>query len=283
MKDPKIHSGMYPGLEQLPTPELEELLRQDFAAGEGQSNLELVTAILEVIAQREALTQPSEETDAAWQQVRARAIEETAAPVPSQEAAAPVSMSQQRQKRRIAPRRAIAVAAVVCVLVCLLIVPAYGSGKLQEWIQWDGETFEFLSEQNHALFDSSEYQNLETIISTWTDLPVLPTWYPSGTELQKVETSSLPDSENVTALFSVNEESLILTITVYDAVPEYRDSMYQKDEGSPEEYYVNQIPHYLYDNMGRSGAAWWNENVECVIHGELNKEQIKQMIDSIYE
>ena len=57
---------------------------------------------------------------------------------------------------------------------------------------------------------------------------------------------------------------------------------YEKNEGSPEEYYVNGIPHYIMGNMARNVAIWRNGNVECSIQGFLTVDQLKQMIDSIY-
>ena len=48
MNDPKNKLGQYAGLEQLSTQALEDLLQQDFAAGEDHSNPDLVMAIMEV-------------------------------------------------------------------------------------------------------------------------------------------------------------------------------------------------------------------------------------------
>ena len=52
MNDPKNKLGQYAGLEQLSTQALEDLLQQDFAAGEDHSNPDLVMAIMEVMEQR---------------------------------------------------------------------------------------------------------------------------------------------------------------------------------------------------------------------------------------
>ena len=49
-----------------------------------------------------------------------------------------------------------------------------------------------------------------------------------------------------------------------------------------EPYYVNHVPHYIMENMGRRTAAWQNGNTENAIQGDLTVEELKQMIDSIY-
>ena len=85
MKDPKTLLGNYPGLEQLTTQELEDLLRQDFAAGEGHSDPDLIPAILEVIAQRTPDEALPVDTDTAWASLRARTLDKPHDPTPTEE------------------------------------------------------------------------------------------------------------------------------------------------------------------------------------------------------
>lgn len=72
MNDPKNKLGQYAGLEQLSTQALEDLLQQDFAAGEDHSNPDLVMAIMEVMEQRTPQAAPAVDVDAAWNAFRAR-------------------------------------------------------------------------------------------------------------------------------------------------------------------------------------------------------------------
>lgn len=289
MNNSKNTLGKYPWLEQLSTQALEDLLRQDFAAGEGHSDPDFVAAILEVIAQRTPDEALPVDTDTAWASLRARTLDKPHDPAPTEEDPKVVPFPDPKPPRQEPPaksrrpRRPWVVAAVVCLLVVILVIPAYGSGKLQEWIQWDNDTFSFRSSENEALFSSPEYQALEAFVSAHTDLPVLPTWYPDGTVLSELETLSLSDGESVTALFSYHGTSFTLTLTLYNTIPESRDNVYEKNIGSPEECYINHIPHYFYDNMNRTGAAWWNQNVECAIQGEIAMDTLKQMVSSIYE
>ena len=287
MNDPKTNQGNYPGLEQLSTQELEELLRRDFAAGEGNSDTDLVMAIMEVIAQRRT---PTVDADAAWETFRTKYIdpqEAAAASLPSEEAheAKPtvVPLPSQKPPKKRRPRRALAVAAVVCALVASLVIPAYGSGKLQAWIQWDTDTFSFRSKKDSALFDNPEYTKLKDFIKEYTDLPILPTWYPEGTTITKTDEFSLSDQHSIDAIFDLNGNSFVFSVTIYGTIPQNPTSLYEKNDSAPEEYYVNQIPHYIFDNMERTGAAWWNGNVECAIVGTLTHDELKQMLESIYE
>ena len=125
MKDPKTLLGNYPGLEQLTTQELEDLLRQDFAAGEGHSDPDLIPAILEVIAQRTPDETLPVDTDTAWASLRARTLDKPHDPTPTEEDPKVVPFPDPKPPRQEPPaksrrpRRPWVVAAVVC-LFCLL-------------------------------------------------------------------------------------------------------------------------------------------------------------------
>lgn len=67
MKYPTENSKKYPGLEQLSTPELEELLRQDLVTSEDDdASMALITEIMEVIDARETQIPSPIDADTAW-------------------------------------------------------------------------------------------------------------------------------------------------------------------------------------------------------------------------
>ena len=113
MNDPKNKLGQYAGLEQLSTQALEDLLQQDFAAGEDHSNPDLVMAIMEVMEQRTPQAAPAVDVDAAWNAFRAGKIApmepeaDAAGPLP-EAVPVPPSAAPQKPRRRKAPRRALA-------------------------------------------------------------------------------------------------------------------------------------------------------------------------------
>lgn len=43
------------------------------------------------------------------------------------------------------------------------------------------------------------------------------------------------------------------------------------------------ITHLLATNMGRSVALWANGPAECAITGDITIDELKQVIESIYE
>ena len=303
MNNPKNTLGKYPWLEQLSTQALEDLLRQDFAAGEGHSDPDFVAAILEVIAQRTPDEALPVDTDTAWASLRARTLDKPHDPAPTEEEPKVEPFPAPKRRR---PRRPWVVAAVVCLLVCLLAVPVQGQSLLESLVSWTGSTFTFLPQEDTgeepanlpSLADPSfsareefsddetyskvVYQQVEEAVADLTDRPVLPTWYPEGSLLTRVEENPMDDGYMLLAAFSLNGEEFHICVTAYNSEEEMDTANYEKNEGSPEEYYVNGIPHYIMGNMARNVAIWRNGNVECSIQGFLTVDQLKQMIDSIY-
>ena len=74
-RDVTEKSKNYPGLEQLSTAELEDLLRRDFAAsGDDDASMALITEIMEVIQDREAQQELPVDEDTAWEMFLERNI-----------------------------------------------------------------------------------------------------------------------------------------------------------------------------------------------------------------
>ena len=74
-RDVTEKSKNYPGLEQLSTAELEDLLRRDFAASEDDdASMALIIEIMEVIQAREAQQELPVDEDTAWEMFLERNI-----------------------------------------------------------------------------------------------------------------------------------------------------------------------------------------------------------------
>lgn len=279
MKHPFENQGNRPSWEDLTTQELDDLLAQDFAAGqEGLLDTAAILAITEVINRREEDTPADADVQAAWERFRAKVTEKEEAP------AEPVPLPLPAKARRSRKLRwAVSIAAVLCLLVCILVVPASGKNLWVSLAHWTESTFSLgeVPEQDAELSDALMTE-LENKVAELTDLPVLPKWYPEGALLKQIETSSVAGEESISAVFSWKEEEFSVVIMAHDAAPTALTG-YEKNPGPPKEYFANGIPHYIMGNMDRTIAVWLNENVECFIQGYFTEEEIMRMIDSIYE
>ena len=258
--------------------------------GESGPDLELIQAIMEVIEQRNALEATDEDAEASLRQFHAQSMPQETQSTEKPGARGPVPRAQRHflpspKKAVKRPRLGFAVAAVVCALVCLLVVPAQ-AGFLESFVRWNTETFSFFSDSSREedqLFSEAMYLQLKETAAQLTDQPVLPTWYPEGSSIIRVEENPAEDSDGFLAIFLLNGKEFHLSITAYDAEEDMGGRKYEKNDGPPEEYYVNGIPHYIMGNMDRNVAVWRNGTTECSISGFLSVDEIKQMIDSIYE
>ena len=290
MKDSKSGRGNPVDLDQLSTPELERLLRNDFLASRGQTDPEFVAAAMEVIARRKDKTTPEVDVDAAWETFRARMKQEHRQEESSPEATTelPPSAAQKPKspKKRRWLRRTVAAAAVVAVLLCLSMVPVQGTSLAQTLVSWTGDQFSFATDEasfeNQEIFSDFVYQQTEKNIATLTTTPILPTWYPDGTSVIRVEENPMDEGTSFVIIFSLDGKEFFLSIGIYNdstGLPTYE---YEKNEGSVEEYYSNGIPHYIMGNLEQNTATWRNGNAECSLHAFLPIDTLKQMIDSIY-
>lgn len=288
MKQRLENQGNRPAWEEMTTQELEDLLWRDFAAGQdGLLDTEAILAMTEVINRREEDTPIDADVQADWENFRARIREEEPTPTESIPEKAPVAVPfakpERKKPRRRKLRWAVAVAAVVCLLVTIMMVPVSGERGVDRMVRWTEQHFSFGAQsglpQEHP--GGVTYKEVQETVEGLTIQPVLPTWYPEGTMLEEMEINDLLNGTSVDVLFSLGEDVFSLSISVYDTKQE-GTAQYEKNEGYVEPYYVNHVPHYIMENMGRRTAAWQNGNTENAIQGDLTVEELKQMIDSIY-
>lgn len=287
MKAPKSGMGNPIDLDQLSTQELEGLVRNDFLASHGQTDPEFVAAAMEVIARRKDQTTPTVDVDAAWETFRARMKQDLGQKADAPEAAPELPAGQETKKTgtRRWLRPAVAAAAVVAILVCLSLVPVQGTSLLGTLVGWTDNTTSFISENDdneQSVFNNTMYRQIEQTISDLANQPVLPTWYPEGSSIIRVEENPMDDGSTFIILFSLDEKEFLLSVGIYTSTAELPVYEYEKNDNSVEEYYSHNIPHYIMSNMDRNTAAWRNGNAECSLQGYLPVDTLKQIIDSIY-
>lgn len=292
MKDSKTGQGNPVDLDRLSIPELEGLIRNDFLASHGRTDPEFVAAAMEVIARRKAEGSPQADVDAAWETFQTRMKQKYGQQEDAPELPPSAGQAPEHPKKRRWLRSAVAAAAVVAILVCLSLVPVQGTSLLQSFVSWTGDTFSFTQEgistvnEEQDIFSDLMYQQVEESILNLTDQPILPTWYPEGSSIIRVEENPMDYGYNYTIIFSLDNKEFLLCINIYQDETRMEDislsAEYEKNNGSAEEYYSNGIPHYLMENLAQSSAVWRNHSVECSIHGYLSISDLKKMIDSIY-
>ena len=278
------NQGNRPAWEEMSTRELDGLLWRDFAADqEGFFDPEDILTITEVINSWEEDTPTDADVQAAWESFRARIREEEPTPTESIPEEAPAAVPFAKPEKKKPGRKKLRWAVAAAAVVCLLAVPAMGSGAMENLVEWTTQYFSFLPQSGapQERPGAVTYAEVQETVGLLTDIPVLPAWYPEGTVLEQLTVNERFSGTSINVSFSLRDQVFALIVTVYDS-EQIGTTKYEKNEGYVEPYYVNGIPHYIMGNMERYSVAWQNGNTENSIQGDLTVEELKQMIDSIY-
>ena len=272
------------------TEELDELIALDFAEDKASLDADYISTILEVIEEREKNTEErNKENLTAWsklQEYREEAesnklFEAGKSEEPTRDHRR-IIQYRQKSRKHTSTLRVIAVAAAVIVLLC---GTAFGWNLFQAIAEWTEETFYFLTGQSSRELPSPKaLEQLNDAVALMTDIPCVPHRAPSGT--REFGTISITGRNNRCSIgmgYIVEDRSFTIQIVIHKDIPEDYSGTYQKDTSIQEKYVSSGITHYIAGNLGNLSVAWTNGNIEGYIQGELTLDEVRQMIDSIYE
>lgn len=268
--------------DAMTTEELEEILRLDVESpAEQEADTEFILYVMEVLADRKKSTGNTGKTALeAWESFQQNYLSEVDEPLEY--------TPKERVGKRMVPwiRRAIAVAAVIALVVCIPVTArAFGWEDLWEiFARWAKETFSFVSgadtevsEPDHV--SKEGYTSLQDALAKGNRDPfIVPSWIPDGYKLITVEKDITPVQDTYIAFFKNKEQSLKICIKSYISVDPEKIEI---NENLLEIYEYDGVEYYIFSNMDYVRAVWIKDSYECYISGELTIEEIKTMIDSI--
>ena len=267
--------------------ELEELLALDFTEEKTEVDADYISAILEVIEEREQDKEITD-TETAWEEFQEYYKLSKEEKLEAGRTESPNLDHHHKTEQCQKPRKTFKLirnAAVAAVLVSLLCSTAMGWNLFQIIAEWTEETFQFLTRQGqNELPEVEALVHLQQAVADYTDIPCVPQRAPERTQ----EKGNLWINEQSSRCsigmgFTADGRMFTIYVFIHDSFPDSYSSMYQKDVTIHEEYVVNGISHYLTRNNDSLSAMWTNQNIEGHIQGELTLEEMKQMIDSIYK
>lgn len=273
----------YAKYDSMATEELEEILRLDAQAPEGQaSDGELLLYVMEVLAQRKRdNANPGKTTQQAWE-----SFEKNYLPTEEVESV-PIARTERLMKASSRwLRRMIAAVAVIVILVGVpLTASAFGWEDIWNAVaQWAKETFSFVTGSDTQITepetdDIHQYTALQELLAqTDQETDFVPTWIPDGYKLDDITVDESPIRKNYFAFYSDGEKHFKISVQSYlDSDPE----KVEINEELLEIYEVSNVECYIFTNSDRFRAVWIKDSYECYISGDLTIEEIKTMIDSI--
>ena len=266
----------YAKFDTMTTEELEEILRLDLIAPDGQgSDMETLLYVMEVLADRRKMNGHAEnEALKAYESFRQNYMPEI------QTAHKPVV---KHPHSKLLWLRSLSAAAAVLVIILLgtVTAKAFGVDVWEAVITWTQETFHIGGTQPDGPDTDKEipFASLqEALQKAKINVPLVPTWVPDGYVLTDIRIEETPMQDVYNAIYHNGNKTLKITVRNHlTANPEY----IEQSEGFVETYEVNGITYHLFLNNLRTQAVWINGSYECYIFGDLTIDELKQMIDSI--
>ena len=269
----------YANYDSMTDEELEELLRLDAGAPEGDElDAETLLYIMGLLADRRKNNKITGKTaQESFESFKRNYLNEDEHIV-----ATPA-------KKKVTPsmrwlRRLTAVAAVMAVILLgSVTIKASGITLWEAVVTWAQETFHFGSDEQGEpnAYNIREYDSLEDVLASMkADTKIVPTWIPEGYELTEIMVSENPMRKKCIAVYMNGEETIKISVQMH--INNYPEHIEQSN-GYTDIYESNGIQYYFVADNDLLQVAWINNSYECYISGELTIEQLIRMINSIKE
>ena len=291
----------YAYLGRLSTQKLLELLAAAPAPAETPEDKAYIDAIVEVVLEREERhpTGLLPDPEQAWEEFQqyyntpegedlSLYPAENPGTAPSEPAPSQTEYRPQRRPKRHFFRRVVIVAAVV---VCIALPPALGFENVFQLIgAWTDDIFllnNVSSLEGNEIEADKKSVDIEEILGELNySENIFPTWIPEGFELEKVITNEFVLSGKTELRIHYKNgqtrELITFTYNVYNSIASGTMTAFEKDANALEEYFVGDVTHYIFENLGKYIAVWNQNNIECAISGDVSLTELKEMLNSIY-
>ena len=291
----------YAYLSRLSTQKLLELLAAAPAPAETPEDKAYIDAIVEVVLEREERhpTGLLPDPEQAWEEFQqyyntpegedlSLYPAENLGTAPSEPAPSQTEYRPQRRPKRHFFRRVVIVAAVV---VCIALPPALGFENVFQLIgAWTDDIFllnNVSSLEGNEIEADKKSVDIEEILGELNySENIFPTWIPEGFELEKVITNEFVLSGKTELRIHYKNgqtrELITFTYNVYNSIASGTMTAFEKDVNALEEYFVGDVTHYIFENLGKYIAVWNQNNIECAISGDVSLTELKEMLNSIY-
>lgn len=282
MKQPEEIRKTYPGLEALSVEDLDDLLQEEFLLSDQDGpDTDLIQAILAEIQTKEGTTTPSEEAQASLEAFFADQAQREAAP--EEPTVIPFPHKPKKERTHHRKRWLPSVVAAAC-LVCFLCAPvAHGSTALESMINWNKATFVLPGGEDNRLPVVTDPEYLEVLdeVKSRSDVPLLPTWFPEGTELSTVEKNADDELYVCCMFFTKGEQTFALDVYLYNEDTNITVT-HEKNAGSGQVKYTKKgMPYYVMQNVDRNVAVWSTKRADVSISGYVSERDIDRMVESI--
>ena len=174
-------------------------------------------------------------------------------------------------------RVGLVVAAVIVLMVAVTAAASAMGFNLWGWVpKWGDEVLSFESEEVEKKPTVEAIPDM--LIRLGITDKLYPTWLPEDFTRTEARIGEKPFILHET--FQGDNRNLIITISPTSGS---ENAIYQKEGSIPMEYFSGNTVHYLFDNTNNVQAVWHTESFTTVIDGSISLDEMKNIIDSVYE
>ena len=193
--------------------------------------------------------------------------------------------SAQNVKKQTRYRRPLARIAIIAAALCAFVFTAQASGLdiIGTIARWTSEQFAFVKvneeerEQNRELL----FDSLQDALNEYSIKAQLsPTRCPSDANLQDIQVRQDTGELSFFAKYQLQEGNFFISICSSADVPH---SEVEINDPNVEPYMAGGIEHHIMADVKQNKVTWTNGAWECYIAGDLERNDLIAMIDSIYE
>lgn len=295
----------FSGFDEMSSKELEEFLYMDSKMPAGATDVDAIVYISKLLAEREKQSQKDRDVRLyeAWATFNnhyrpysddeASAYASAYAEEEDENLSLPIRVlslaAKARRKRRVLRRVAcIALLFFGVIIAGSATAYAFGFDVFQVVAEWSSEQFH-LSRGDGKLAHGREVQinpelkGLHALLEEYQiKAKLAPTFLPEGFVQVSVDTYVLNGYQFFLASYNNGEKNLVIQITDIKTEACVDETEFEKNDIPPERYVVNGVTHHIIFNMGRYVAVWANEMYECSVGGDIPKDVLETIIDSIY-
>jgi hypothetical protein len=189
------------------------------------------------------------------------------------------SVEKRPRRKRGFLRVAMTAAAMIVIIVAATLTASAFGYDLWGWVpKWNSELLGFgedSSKPNDLHISSPIVVALEQLRITEQ---LFPQWIPEEFELE----ASVIQTDPIFFHEGYSNGDRYLSITIEPALSA-QTYAYQKEDSLPLEYISNNITHYIIFDIDQYTAIWQTDSYCVCIMGNITLDEMKQIINSIYE
>ena len=199
-----------------------------------------------------------------------------------------------RRGRQLLRTVLVAAVLVACLFSGMVVAQASGLDVFGAIARWTADAFSFGDVSTLAASDIEEQlfytEPDKTVPEEYKELQTelkhrgIPLYFPEIPEGFELVDNFLYVSEQDGGLNYSNcylRESDMIGLAVNQNI-ETPEKIYEKDDSPVEEYLYNGVMHYLFTNLDNQVAVWIVGDLEYSISTTLSKDELKELVQSVY-